>query len=503
MRHFEFHVLKKGMIAVCAFACASIALAEVKLPNLFSSQMVLQRNLPVSIFGTAAPGELVSVLFAGQAMEATADDTGKWRVTLSPLQTSITGQTMEVKGANTITLSDVLVGEVWLASGQSNMAGKFAASKGRFIPPEELGRDHSGFRFCNKNGAWKPLNEKTQSACSRVGYYFGMKLYEELGIPIGVIQCASSGTPIQSWMEESVAEETRNELNIPTHWGDLRKPDRAHVQYDTWIRPILPVTFRGVIWYQGERNAKTQTGWEYRGLLPQLVNSWRETWAAEAGNPIRKFPFYYVQVPSQAEGMEYPWLRDSMRRALDTTENTGMAIFYDYGPSLHPENKKPSGERLALWALAKDYGQKDLVHCGPLLDTVTIKGDTASLSFKHVGGGLKNTSGEKDLRFFEIAGKDAQYVPAKAWIDGDTVVVQSEKIAAPIYVRYLFWKGEPNAEVSLINAEGIPASSFITDDLKPPRELLEEISPEKLAADREKAAQMKLKKKKVSDKLEK
>lgn len=349
------------------------------------------------------------------------------------------------------------------------------------------------------------LSEETQKNCSRVGYYFGMKLYEELDIPIGLIQCATSGTPIQSWMPASTAEKIRKDLGIPEHWGDPQKPDRAHVEYDEWIKPILPVSFRGVIWYQGERNAKTQTGWEYKALLPCLINSWRETWAAEAGTPPRAFPFYYVQVPSQAEGAEYPWLRDSMRRVLDTTENTGMAVFYDYGPSLHPDNKKPAGERLALWALAKDYGQTDLVHCGPLLDKVTIDGSKAVLSFTHIGGGLKNNTGEKNLKFFEIAGADAVYAPATAEIVGNTVVVESAEIKNPVYVRHLFWKGEPNAEFSLMNAEGIPAASFITDDLKPERIPLEEVSADKVAADRKKAElarQKRLEKKRAAKKAE-
>jgi len=455
--------MKTLFIAACALVCASLARAEVKTANLFTDHMVLQRDLPVPIFGTATAGEKVSVSFDGQTVETTADDAGKWTVKLNPLRTSRTGKEMVIKGSNTINLSDILVGEVWLCSGQSNMAGKFAAAKGRAIDPADLAREHAGLRFINKNGSWMSLSDKTQNNCSRVGYYFGMKLYEELGVPIGLIQCASSGTPIQSWMSASVAEEIRKELAIPKHWGDPKNPDRAHKEYDAWIEPILPVAFRGVIWYQGERNAKTQTGWEYKDLLPHLINSWRETWAAEAGTPPRAFPFYYVQVPSQAEGMEYPWLRDSMRRALDSTENTGMAIFYDHGPSLHPENKKPSGERLALWARAKDYGQTDLVHCGPLLDEVTLSGNQATLTFKHIGSGLKNVSDEKNLRFFEIAGADAQYAPATAEIVGDTVVVKSAEIAKPVYVRYLFWKGEPNAEFSLMNAEGIPAASFITD----------------------------------------
>ncbi|MCP4190185.1 MAG: sialate O-acetylesterase [Planctomycetaceae bacterium] len=460
------------------------AWADVQLSNLFTDQMVLQRELPVPIFGTASPGEQVSVSFAGQLQTTLADQQGNWMVKLAPLKTSSAAQQMVIKAANTIRLSDILVGEVWLCSGQSNMAGKFSAAKGRSLSPQDLTRDHAGFRFCNKNSGWKSLNEKTQSSCSQVGYYFGMKLYQELGVPIGLIQRATSGTPIQSWMEQSVAEEIRQELAIPKDWGDPKQPNRAHREYDAWVRPLLPVAFRGVIWYQGERNAKTQTGWEYQHLLKRLIESWRETWATTNGGPLRKFPFYYVQVPSQQQGQEYPWLRDSMRRVLDTTENTGMAIFYDHGPDLHPKNKKPSGERLALWALAKDYGRSKLVHCGPLLDQVAIVDGKAILSFRHVGGGLQSMAGGPQLSFFEIAGTDGQYVPAQASIVGDTVIVRSGKIRSPAFVRYLFWKGEPNAEISLINAEGLPASSFMTDNLKPARKN-PEISQSKPTTDRD------------------
>jgi sialate O-acetylesterase len=466
-------------------------MAEVKLTNLFSDNMVLQRELPAPIFGTASPGEKVSVTFDGQTLETVAGADGNWMVKLSSFKTSKTGKEMVIKGSNTITLNNILVGEVWLCSGQSNMAGKFATAKGRGIDPKAFEKDHSGLRFSSKNGGWEVFTPDSQSRCSRVGYYFGMRLYEELGIPVGLIQRATSGSPIQSWMPVSAAEEIRIELGIPKHWGDPRKPDTAGKEYDAWIETIIPVSFRGVTWYQGERNAKTQTGWEYRHLLPHLIETWRKTWAAKAGIPLRGFPFYYVQVPSQAPDQEYPWLRDAMRRALDLTENTGVAIFYDHGPGLHPENKKPAGERLALWALAKDYGRTDLVHCGPLLDAVTFNGNKAVLTFKHVGVGLKSVSGEKRLRFFEIAGADAEYASANAEIVGDTVVVQSDKIAKPVYVRYLFRKAEPNAEFSLMNAEGIPASSFITDDFKPHREPLEEISAEQLAADRKEAEQKK------------
>lgn len=457
-------------IIMSVITLVSIASAEVKMPVVFGDNMVLQRQLPVPVWGTASAGEKITVSFDGQKVKTTADDKGKWMVKLSPLKTSKTEKTMTVKGSNTITFSSVLVGEVWLCSGQSNMAGKFVASKGRAIDPKVFEKDLSRFRFLPPNGGWHSLEAKSQNLLSCVAYYFGIELYEELDIPIGLIQRFHSGTPIQAWMPKDASEVIRKRLDIPTGWNNGTNINGAPAaQFDNKIAPIVPVVFRGVIWYQGERNAKTFTGWEYRHLLPHMIETWRQLWATRSGTELRNFPFYYVQVPTQAQDGEWPWLRDGMRRTLDVTENTGMAVFYDHGPAVHPPNKQPSGHRLALWAMAKDYGRKDLVHCGPLLDEVLMKGDKAVLSFKHIGGGLKNISGGKNLKFFEIAGKDGKYAAADAWIEGDRVVVQSKKISAPVYVRYLFRKPEPDPEVSLINAEGLPASPFITDDFKPER----------------------------------
>ena len=232
----------------------------------------------------------------------------------------------------------------------------------------------------SKNGQWEAFTADTQARCSRVAYYFGMKLYKELGVPVGVINRATSGSPIQSWMAAEVAEEIRNESEIPFHWRDPGKPFTAATQYDAWIEPILPVCFRGVVWYQGERNAKTLTGWEYDRLLTHLIESWRRIWADRGGTERRAFPFYFVQVPCQTgpEDLtgEWAWLRDRMRRTVKTVENSGMAVFYDHGPSVHPVNKQVAGERLGILALAKDYG-RDIVCCGPMLDQVTTQASMA------------------------------------------------------------------------------------------------------------------------------
>jgi len=463
------------------------AFGEVKVAGIFSDHMILQRELPVNIWGTASPNEIVTVSFAGQSVEAKADSNGDWLLKLAPLKMSKKPQSMTIKGENTIELSDVLIGEVWLCSGQSNMADSFCSKEGHALDPNDYKRDHSLLRVSPSRGQWTLFGKDSLRRFPRVGYYFGMKLIENIDMPVGLIHQARSATPIQGWMSPDAAEKVRVKLNIAKHWNDPKNPHTGGLQFNECIKPIIPATFRGVIWYQGERNAKTQTGVEYKELLVTLIESWRELWAQKSGSKLRKFPFYYVQVPTQGDkggvAMEWPYLRNSMRMALDLTENTGMAIFYDWGPSLHPSNKKVAGERLALWALAKDYGKTNIVPCGPLLDKVTIDGNKALLSFKYIGGGLKNKSGEKNLKFFEIAGEDAKYVSAEATIQGDIVVVESDKVSAPIYVRYLFRKVKPDAEVSLINAEGLPASSFLTDSVMPFRPEIEPYN-EQMAIDR-------------------
>lgn len=448
----------------------SLTQADVTLPSIFSSNMVLQRELVVPIWGTADPGEDVTVKFAGQSKQTTADSNGKWMVRLDPLTTSNQQQTLLVEGKNRLELSGVLVGEVWLCSGQSNMADSFNSSKNRFIEPEYFEKGLGRMRVSTRLG-WTGIDERTQRSISRVGFYFGERLYRELDVPVGLILRYNSGTPIQAWIPKDDSEVVRKRLGIPDGWNDVQENRNPGVQYADKIDPILPVCFRGVIWYQGERNAKAQTGYEYRQLLPFMIERWRQLFARRGGLPDRKFPFYFVQVPTQDATGEWPWLRDSMRRALDTTQNSGMAVFYDHGPSLHPHDKKYAGERLALWALAKDYGRSELQYSGPLLKDVEFRGNAAQLSFDHVAQGLSNPTGDNsNLDFFEIAGDNGKYVPANAKIVGDQVHMSSPQISEPKYVRYLFRKSEPDPAVSLVNSAGLPASSFMTDNFKPPRE---------------------------------
>ena len=461
------------IVLIVAVAGSGQTHGDIKLPAIFSDDMILQREMPVPVWGTANPGEIVTVSFAGQSVSGKADAEGQWLLKLDPLETSREKQTLTIKGANEISLKNVLVGEVWLCSGQSNMAGTFTESKGRRINPRDFETDYSRFRFNGHNKGWDTVSHKSQNKLSMVAYYFGKDLYRELDVPVGLITRYNSGTPIQAWMPKEAAEQIRTKLKIPGNWRDPqdKEPRSPGFQFDEKIAPIVPFAFRGVIWYQGERNAKSETAFEYDQLLAFHIKTWRDLWAKHAKLDPRSFPFYYIQVPTQESPTtgEWPWLRDRMRRALDLTENTGMAVCYDHGPSLHPKNKEPFGQRLALLALANEYERKDIVPSGPLLHQVTIEGNKATLSFHHVGGGLVSKSGDKTLKFFELAGADGKYAPADAHIEGDTVAVQSKAIPKPLYVRYLFRKPKPNPDVSLLNAEGLPASSFMTDNFIPKR----------------------------------
>jgi len=459
--------------------------AEVKMSRMFGNDMVLQRELPVPIYGWADPGEKVTVTFAGQEKSTPAGNDGKWQVVLDPLEMSRSGQTLTVKGSNTLSFKGVLVGEVWLCAGQSNMAGSFGDKHPWTDEYNKLKLKH--LRFCAKTRAsWGDITERTSARLSRVAFYFGLHLYQELDIPIGLITRHNGGTPIQAWMSSGDAEMIRKKLDIPEDWREegkkIRNPGFQYddkISADNKVQGVVPYAIRGVAWYQGERNAKGNTGWEYDKLLAHFIDCWRKDWGERSGLETRKFPFYYVQIPTDIHlrSYEFPWVRDRQRRALEITENTGMAIFWEEGPGLHPADKELAGKRLALLALAKNYGRKDLVYSGPLLDDVRYADGKARLSFAHVGGGLRERNGKDKLDYFELAGEDVKYHPAEAVIDGDEVVVTSAAVSDPKYVRYLFNANgaveesteggagdKGSANFSLMNAEGIPAAAFMTDD---------------------------------------
>jgi sialate O-acetylesterase len=429
--------------------------ADVTMPATFGSHMVLQQGTKTPLWGTAGRGEKVTVSFAGQmvATEAAAD--GKWMVALPPMEASASPRTLTVSGKNTLQFEDVLVGEVWVCSGQSNMEmGIKECNNGK---EEIAAADYPQLRLFTvrrwgaKGHPWAPCNPHTVAAAdaggfSAAAYYFGRSLYKELKIPIGLINSSFGGTAAELWTSRK-ALDSRPELRAL----------KGSQLYDGMIAPLMPYAIRGVIWYQGESNVGRAE--QYGTLLPTMIRDWRGHWGQG------DFPFYFVQIaPYRYNSLDaVAELWEAQLRTMKSVPNTGMVVTTDIGElaNIHPRNKQEVGRRLALWALAKDYGE-DVVYSGPIYKSMAPEGDKVRLTFDYVDGGLKSADGEP-LSFFTVAGADQKFVPAEAAIDGQTIVVSSKAVAQPASVRFA-WRED--ATPNLVNAAGLPASPFRTDSWK-------------------------------------
>lgn len=482
-------------------------LGDVRLPSIISDNMVLQQKSDVRIWGWADPGEKVDVTpgWEGKPASAVADEDGKWLVRI---RTPESGgpHTLVVKGKNTIEVKNVLVGEVWLGSGQSNMTWQMFFFKKYVLGGEEDIKNSANdeIRYFNVGGKvsdepmedvrgkWVIAGPEPTSKFSACMDYFGRKIQAQTGHPVGLIHASVGGTVAQAWTRREFIDQDEGLKAVDEHYQAAykawelavaeaekqnKKPkrqpdypargvDKVRVLYNGWISPINNLTIKGVIWYQGEGN--TRAAYTYRKLFPALICNWRHDFR----NP--DMPFYFVQLanftaggkrgevqPYRGEPRDHQWaeLREAQLMALQL-KNTGMAVTIDIGDShnIHPENKRDCGERLALWALAKDYG-KDVVYSGPLYEKHSIEPGRVRLSFDHAADGLVFKDGK--AKGFAIAGEDKKFVWADARIDGETVVVRSDKVKKPVAVRY-GWDIDP--ETSLYNNAGLPASPFRTDD---------------------------------------
>ena len=425
--------------------------AEVRLPAVFGSHMVLQRDAVIPVWGWAAPNEEISVQFdQGNPVKTTANAQGRWRVELPAVKADGQAHTLTVKGQNTVELADILVGDVWLGSGQSNMEWPLNAT--HHAKEAIAAANHPRIRLFHVpkvqvkepaddvKATWKVCTPTTVPQFSAVLYYFGRRLHQDLDIPIGLINSSWGGSPIEPW---TVTE---------TSSGGM---------YNGMIAPLVPFPIRGVIWYQGETNVMQRNGMKYRDKMEDLIKGWRRVWKND-------FPFYYVQIApwkpkgenaGYAEG-ELPALWEAQAAALKIP-NTGMVVVTDLVDDIadiHPRNKLDVGNRLALWALAKNYGKTNIVYSSPLYKSMSIEGDKIRVRFAHVGSGLTSRDG-KPLTEFEIAGDDDKFVPANASIDGDSVVVSSAAVKNPTQVRF-GWRTVANP--NLMNKEGLPAAPFRT-----------------------------------------
>ncbi|HWB86406.1 MAG TPA: sialate O-acetylesterase [Bryobacteraceae bacterium] len=461
-------------------ACSLGAQAEVTLPKIIGENMVLQRGRAVPIWGHAAPGETVTVRFAGQEKKATADSSGNWRVELRPLTASSTPASMTISGSNAIVLNNVLVGEVWLGSGQSNMEypmGGFPAPERR-APTEPMWKEMAAAN-CPQlrlfkvekvlshpdvtSKGWQACDADTLRTFSAVAYYFGKELQHELDVPIGLIQSAWGGSRIEPWTPVSGYQAVpafREQTAKDPVLIDNMKPG---AYFESMVLPLAPFPIRGVIWYQGESNCVLEDMATYPEKMRALIDSWRTTWSSPA------LPFYYVQIAPytySARQVKHnpevePEFWEAQSRALQIP-NTGMVVTTDLVTELnniHPDNKWDVGHRLALWALAKDYGRKDLVYSGPVFKSMKVKGGRAELSFRYASDGLTSRDG-KPLSDFTIAGEDGKFVAATATIQGKNVIVSSPEVAHPSAVRFAWTETSmPN----LANKAGLPAAPFRTD----------------------------------------
>jgi sialate O-acetylesterase len=503
------HPSRLFRFACCALLLMAPALAEVTLPALIADHMVVQRGMPVHIWGSAAPGEAVSVTFRGATRSTVADRLGRWSVYLPPVAPGGPFE-ITIQASNTITVKDVLAGDVWVASGQSNMempvsgvtnakaeiaAADYpqirlfqALNKVSLYPLEDIAAHKWG------DSTWTAVSPETIAKFSAVAYFFGRQIHQKEGVPVGLIESNWGGTPAEAWTSLTGLGADASLMPVFAGWGKMmdaqatielersleekayqdsvakaqaegRQPpereQRWHPNQDYCWQPaglfnamIAPLTrfpIRGAIWYQGESNASPDRAPLYARLFRTMIQDWRRAWGQG------DFPFLFVQIANFKTSPDAMWptVRDAQRRTLELA-NTGMAVTIDIGEAtnIHPLNKQEVGHRLALAGRALSYGER-IEYAGPLFRQATPEGAAMRVWFDHISGGLK-AKGET-VTGFELAGQDGKFVPAEARIDGTTVVVSASAVPEPKFVRYA-WKDVPDC--NLYNGENLPASPF-------------------------------------------
>lgn len=459
------------VMSLCVLTAA--ARAELRLPAIISDGMVLQQSHDVPLWGWATPDATVEITadWLDTSVTTRADQSGRWQLTIATPTAGGPHRLKIIADDEMITCQDVLIGEVWLCSGQSNMGWSFAAGVDNGDQERAAAHYPQMRLFAVKlelaptpkedcTGQWRPCTPKSVEHFSAVAYFFGRELVRTLDVPVGLIHSSWGGSPAEAWARREVIERVggfEEALErLPKEFGtDSVNHNWATVLHNAMIAPLVPYALGGVIWYQGESNRSRAV--QYNELFPALIRDWRTQW----NQP--ELPFYYVQIApyDYVDDHDYtPRLREAQRQVLRVA-HTGMVVTMDIGNlnDIHPHNKQDVGRRLALWALAKNYGYPRLPHSGPLYERMEVEDGCIRLHFAHVGSGL---AGRDGLAGFEIAGADGQYVPAEARIENDTVVVGSPSVAQPRAVRYA-WADV--AQATLFNNVGLPASPFCTDDV--------------------------------------
>lgn len=473
---------KYALLTLLLLLSLGLVLADVRLPKLFGHHMVLQRDKPIKVWGWASPGEAVAVRLNEQEVKTTANANGEWELELKEEKAG-GPYTLTVMGNNELVLNDVLIGEVWVCSGQSNMEWALKNTNGaeeaikasgnnqiRHIKIQREISDRPQDDLMSE-AEWKLSTPENSPSFTAVGYYFAKKLNEELGVPIGLINSSWGGTMVETWISREAfegSETFRDRItavprSLPDSLISQNNPNSAPtLLYNSMIEPLIPYTIQGAIWYQGESNAGT--AYEYRESFPLMINDWRRRW--DQGD----FPFYFVQLASfkagggtSASGSTWAELREAQSMTL-SLPNTGMAVTTDIGDSddIHPRNKLDVGNRLAAIALHDTYKMKN-PYSGPLYKKMKIDDDKIRIYFDHVENGLQ-VNGGNELVGFEIAGEDQVFKPADAKIVGNYIEVSNSDVSEPLAVRYGWY--DDNIDINLFNSAGFPASPFRTDHWK-------------------------------------
>jgi sialate O-acetylesterase len=523
-----FRLQQMFMLAILAlfYGVLTQSVKALELPQVFATNMVLQRDMPVCIWGKAQTDSTVFVFFEKQRAVTVADHQGNWTAWLQPLAVNRQPQTLKIFGDGVeITYENVLVGDVWLCSGQSNMEWPvrgadeadelIATAKDPLLRLCDVGRRYAASPQFNTYMRWAECDSNTIGGFSAVGYYFGKNLREKLDIPIGLIKAAWGGTPCEAWTSKSALDANPKLVSVRELWekqvadypervtrwqkaseeayqkqmqwlkdnpgedaikaqNKFRMPRKPYppdatpfapsVLFNGMIAPVLPFSMKGAIWYQGEANAGRPD--EYRELLPTMIKDWRDRMAS---TPL---PFGIVQLANFREPLDHNnlpedagWahLRDAQKHTAQTMSDVGMVTIIDIGEAknIHPRNKRDVGKRLSLWAIHDVYGM-DIAHTGPVFDSATVNGGRMLLQFTKVGSGLK-TADDKPLTEFILADSNRNWHWAQAKIIGkDTIEVWCDAVPNPVAVRYA-WAINP-AAANLTNDSGLPASPFRTDD---------------------------------------
>ncbi len=441
--------------------------AQLRMPAVFSDHMVIQQKTSTPIWGWANPSQnvTINVSWDTTTVRTRASNGAFWKTSIN---TPPAGgpHTITIKAGNdVITLNDVLAGEVWLASGQSNMEWSMqAAGDGKTMIDQindaqirllNIPKSSASTLQERGEGEWKVCNTKNVKGFSAVAYFFGKRLSEELGVPIGLINSSWGGSPAEAWLPAENVEgdealrTSATKLNSTQPWS----PVEPGVLFNSMINPLIPFRLAGAIWYQGESNTASPA--TYKDLMEQLIKSWREQFQSD-------LPFYYVQIApySGYNGVEGTLIREQQVKMLEIPK-TGMVVISDLVDDLkdiHPQFKKPVGERLANVALASNYNKSGVGYQSPLYKSMTVEKNKIRIFFDHADSGLQSKGG--DLTEFQIAGEDKKFYPAKAKIDKGTIVVSAKEVKKPVAVRFAWG----NASIpNLFSKEGLPVSSFRTD----------------------------------------